>query len=465
MAKAIHQLSATELLAHYRTRTLSPVEVINHTFERIEQLNPTINALYYLDKAGALESARASEQRWLKGEPVGLLDGIPTSVKDALPAKDMPIFRGSAASLPEGVMGDDDCAAVARLKESGAVIYGKNTMCDYGILPAGYSSKHGITRNPWNTDYNTGGSSSGATAAVAAGFETMSIGTDIVGSIRLPASFCGIFGHKPSYGRVPYYFPNNPALVAGPLTRTVADAALMMNVISRPDVRDFTALPYDDCDYLEEIKTLPTRGRLGLITDLGLGTKPDPEVVAAVRKAADVYRAAGFEVVEIEIPFKAGEDACAERYYMARCYNEFSQCPDQHKAEVIQNWTRPNESATADQLFGDWVALQKLRERTAALMQGFDYLLLPSTPVPAYKAELPAASMDELFGPWANNFLFNLTEQPGSSINCGFTQIGLPIGLQIVGPRFDDIGVLRMSALFEALRKSELPGAQTRVPV
>ncbi|WP_062266180.1 amidase family protein [Endozoicomonas arenosclerae] len=447
----IHQLSALQLLRLYQQKKLSPVEVLESTFERIGQLNPDINALYYLDQESAISQARRSEQRWLKGKPLGLLDGIHTSVKDALPVSGMPVFRGSAAMPEEGVIADEDCPAVARMKEHGMVIYGKNTMCDFGILPAGYSSRHGITRNPVNLSYNTGGSSSGATAAVAAGFEPLSLGTDIVGSIRLPASFCGIYGFKPSQGRVPYYFPNNPSLVAGPLTRTVSDAALMMNVIARPDDRDFTALPYDATDYLHGLADPVDKGRIGVITDLGLGIDPDPEVVKRVTEAAEFFAGQGFDVAFLDAPFKKGDDACAERYYQVRCFSEFNQCDPARKqrAEVINEWSSPVPGYTAEQHYNDWFAMQKLREQTMALIQNFDFLILPSVPVPAYRAELPAADTENLFAPWANNFLFNLTGQPGASIPCGETQAGLPVGLQIIGRSLDDQGVLKLSAFYE----------------
>ncbi|CAM3748277.1 amidase [Parendozoicomonas haliclonae] len=448
---AVHKLSAQELLTAYKQRTLSPVDVMQATLDRVERLNPQLNALYHLAPEQALAEARESEQRWLKGQPKGLLDGIPTSVKDALPVSGMPVYRGSAATADSGEYPKENCPAVDRLQEQGAIVYGKSTMCDFGILPAGYSSRFGPTRNPINPAFNTGGSSSGAAAAVAAGFEPLSLGTDIVGSIRLPASFCGLYGLKPSQGRVPYYFPNNPALVAGPMTRTVADAALMMNVITQPDKRDFTALLYDKVNYLDFLDKRPRNATVGLLTDLGFGTPVDSEVAKAVQSAGEAFRELGFAVQEIASPFREADERCAERYYMGRCSAEFHNCAEAQKprAEVIQQWVTDIADHSATAFFNDWLAMQKLREKAYQMMADVDFLLLPSVPVPAYAGELPAADPDKLFEPWVNNFLFNLTGQPAASINCGYTEAGLPIGLQIVGKRFDDLGVLQMSALFE----------------
>ena len=193
MADVSH-LTALELLAAYRSRALSPVEVVKGAFERLERINPIINAFYWLDLDRALDAARKSEQRWMRGEPCGLLDGVPTSVKDALPLHESPAFRGSIAYGETRDPDTTDSPSVARMREHGAIVLGKTTMCDFGILASGYSSKHGVTRNPWAPDRNCGGSTSGGSASVAAGINPIVIGTDIVGSIRLPASFCGLFG-------------------------------------------------------------------------------------------------------------------------------------------------------------------------------------------------------------------------------------------------------------------------------
>ena len=242
----------------------------------------------------------------------------------------MPSYRGAAANVADQLTFDVDCPAVARMKEHGSIIMAKNTMCDFGMLAAGYSSHHGITRNPWNLAHSTGGSSSGSGATIAAGINAMALGTDIVGSIRLPASFCGLFGHKPSQGRVPYYFPNTPTLVAGPMSRTVADSALMMNVITEADERDFTALKHEQIDYLAGIADdkveAKKRGKIGLIRHLGFRLPGDQEVMDAVAQAAQHFASLGFDVEEIPTPFTPEDDACAGTILSFTCIhgNEYA---------------------------------------------------------------------------------------------------------------------------------------------
>lgn len=453
MNTRIVYMSACELLEAYRSKQLSPVEVTKAMFQHIEIANPSINAVYFLVKKAAITAAEASEKRWLKGAEKGLLDGIPMTVKDALPTKGMPSFRGSAANV--GTIATTDHSTVARIKEHHAIILGKNTMCDYGILGSGVSSKHGVTRNPWNIKYNTGASSSGAAASIAAGIGPIAIGTDIVGSIRLPASFCGLYGLKPSQGRVPYYFPNSPSLVAGPMARNVTDAALLMTVISQADKRDFTALPYQHIEWHKVLQPLDlSKKKALLVLDLGFGLRVDEEVKNKVEQAAKDLVNIGLNVeILANPPFTKDADAPAERFYKIRTLTEYSKLPaeDLVKSPIIYQWTRAGEEMSAKALYADFLALQKLREKTMQLMDGYDFLLLPSAVQPPFLAEKAAPDESRLFDPWGNTFLFNLTEQPAASINCGFTQLGLPIGLQIVGQRYDDIGVFRLSKMYEEI--------------
>jgi aspartyl-tRNA(Asn)/glutamyl-tRNA(Gln) amidotransferase subunit A len=452
MFAEIGYLSAGELVTQFRLGTLSPVDVTRAMLDRVEEINPSLNALYLIDTDGALTSARASEDRWRRKAPIGLLDGVPITLKDALLTKGMPTYRGSAAIDVDGAIWDTDAPAVARVKEAGAVILGKTTMCDFGMLAAGVSSKYGVTRNPWNTDYNTGGSSSGAAACVSAGIGPVTIGTDIVGSVRLPGSFCGLVGHKPSQGRVPYYFPSSPSLVAGPLARTVDDAALMMNVLTSDDPRDFSTLPPDGTDYVAELRPIEPPARIGLLTDIGFGLVTDTEVAKAVDEAAAVLENIGFSITKLETPFGPDDDRAPEAFYRVRCLAEFAACPSelQELAPTISKWTEPAHQLTAIDHHRAYTEMMVLREKSMAMMLGLDFLILPSVPVPPYAADVPSPDADRLFAPWCNTFLFNLTEQPAISVNCGFTKAGLPIGLQIVGQRFDDLGVLRMASTYEA---------------
>lgn len=442
----LHRLTARDMVAGFRSRDLSPVEILRAALDRIERLNPQVNAIYHLDPA-ALDAARASEDRWRKGAPLGPLDGVPTTVKDALNARGLPVYRGSAAG--DAVIAPDDHPTVARMRDSGMVIMGKNTMCDYGILPGGISSRHGVTRNPWNLDRTTGASSSGASASVAAGFEPLSVGTDIVGSIRLPASYCGLSGLKPSQGRVPFYPLTSPSLVAGPLARDIRDAALFMDVLTRPDARDFSALPDDGQGYLAGLNGFSANGlRVRVIPELGMSAPVQPDVRAALYRAAEALQLMGAHVDYDETPpFTRADWADAETFYMTRTLSELSRQPEaeQVKPALIHGWSRRACDLSAVDYHRQYETLQALRDKTMSLMTGYDVLLLPSTPDTAFPADFAGADPDKFFESWGNTFLFNLTEQPGASIPFGLDSNALPIGVQIVGQRFADRTVLGLS--------------------
>ena len=451
--------TAVELLRAYRQRQLSPVEVVASALARIEETQPRLNAFYEVHADQALREARESERRWRDGSPLGALDGIPTSIKDALPVRGSPSYRGSAANNAAGRSWDVDAPCVARLREAGAISLGRTTMPDFGILASGASTKHGVTRNPWDPSRNPGGSSAGAAAAIAAGIHPLAVGTDIVGSIRLPASFCGLFGHKPSQGRVPYYFPNSPALVAGPMARTVADAALLLTVIARPDRRDFTALPSGDVDYPEALAGDVPRGRIAILHHIGFGPPLDPEVAACFERGVALMAELGFEIVPVASPFEPAQQEAAEWFYRARYGAELSSFPPEVRklSPVVHDWARPAGDLGAIDLIRHMNTVLRMREQAVRLLDGFAFLLMPTVPVPPYAAELPGLDPARIFDPWSNTFPFNFSEQPAASIACGLTRAnqkcgGLPVGLQIVGHRFDDVGVLRLSRLFEEAR-------------
>src|SRR4051812_31777363 len=228
-------LSAEDLLEQYRRHALSPVEVARTVLARAERSQSVLNAFCVLDPEAALASAKASEARWQRNAPQGLLDGVPVSVKDIVLTKGWPTRRGSL-TIPADQPWLEDGPCVARLRENGAVLFGKTTTPEFAVGPITRSPLTGVTRNPWNTAMTPGGSSGGAGAGIASGIAPLAVGTDAGGSIRIPSSFCGVFGHKPSGGRVPAYPPTPYATFAsfGPMTRTVTDAALMLSVISEP---------------------------------------------------------------------------------------------------------------------------------------------------------------------------------------------------------------------------------------
>ncbi len=247
-------LPATELIAAYRDKRVSPVEATAAALERIDAFNDRLNAFCLTDRDGAIEAARRSEARWARGEPAGLVDGVPVSVKDLVLTRGWPTLRGSRTVDPNQAW-DEDAPAVARLREHGAVLLGKTATCEFGWKGVTDSPLTGVTRNPWNPERTPGGSSGGSAAAVAAGMGPLAIGTDGGGSVRIPCGFCGLVGLKPSFGRVPIYPPSVFGTLShlGPMARTVPDAALMLSAMARPDARDWLALPAEVRDWRDAL--------------------------------------------------------------------------------------------------------------------------------------------------------------------------------------------------------------------
>ncbi len=457
----LHDLSSHELLKAFRSRTLSPVEVMQSVLQHIDRWEPHLHATYLLRPELALAGAKASEQRWLKGAPCGLLDGVPVTIKDNLATRGDPTPLGTAAVPLVAAVADSPPAA--RLREAGAVMVCKTTMPDYGMLSSGLSSFHALARNPWDVSKTPGGSSAGAGAAAAAGYGPLHVGTDIGGSVRLPAGWCGIFSLKPSLGRIPID-PPYTGRAAGPMTRTVADAALMMQVLALPDARDSMSLPYqalawDDFDAgTQVLKGL----KIGLLLDAGCGLPVDAEVRAAVQQAAKVFEQAGARV-ELMQPFLtptmlAGMD---HAWRMRSHIDMAALSPDQRASVLpyIAQWADSAAAMTGREVFVATSQFHATRVATVAACSAFDFVISPTSPVPAFAAELPSPTNDPLHGLEHIGFTvpFNMSEQPAASINCGYTASGLPIGLQIAGRRFDDLGVLRVSRAYELLRTGQRP--------
>ena len=444
-------MSAHELLALYRAGSLSPVEVTRQVLERIAAINPRINAMYFVDAEGALAAARASEARWRRGGPQGLLDGVPVTLKDSVYVAGMPTPHGTRALIADADAGVD-APVTSRLREQGAILLGKTTMPDLGMIPSGISSLHGITRNPWNLARNSGGSSAGAGAAVAAGMGALAVGSDIGGSIRIPAAFCGIVGLKPSYGRVPLAKPWT-ALVAGPMARTVADAALLLNVISRPDARDYTSLPWDNRCYLDGIDAGVRGLRIGLLADIGFGLPVQADVRSRVDSAADLLAGCGAIIVPMPPIFDANPEPDFDRMVQAYAWADFAVLSAEQQRLVLPEiaaWCRQGEGMSAAELTHVTIRIGATRRRVIEACASYDYVISPTMGVEAYAAESPWQPGGTQHNPFC--FPFNLSEQPALSVSCGFTNSGLPVGLQIVGKRFDDAGVLRVGRAYEAAR-------------
>jgi aspartyl-tRNA(Asn)/glutamyl-tRNA(Gln) amidotransferase subunit A len=458
---ALHELSAAELIAGYRARAFSPAEVTRAVLGHVERWEHHLHALYLLRPELALQQARASEARWLRGAPLGPLDGVPVTIKDNIATRGDPLPLGTAAS--ELAPAAADAPPAARVREAGGVIIAKTTMPDYGMLSSGLSSFHELARNPWDRTKTPGGSSAGAGAAAAAGYGPLHIGTDIGGSLRLPAGWCGIFTLKPSLGRIPID-PPYTGRAAGPMTRSVADAAWFMQVLSLPDARDSMSLPYQPIPWeqfdlgVDKLKGL----RIGLLLEAGCGLAVEPEVRAAVEHAARLFERAGAVVAPMR-PFmtQAMLDGM-DHFWRMRSHVDMKSLAPQRRAKVltyIQRWADSAAGMEGEALFKAASQFHHTRVTTVNACSAFDYVISPTSPVPAFAAELPSPTNDPLRPLEHIGFTvpFNMSEQPAASINCGYTRSGLPIGLQIAGARFDDLGVLQVARAFELIRDEQRP--------
>lgn len=450
----LNWLTAAKLAKLFKKGKANPVDVAEACFAQIERFDGRINAMCHLDRAGALASAAQSAERWRKGEPLSPLDGVPTLIKDLLLVTGWPTLRGSKTVEPNQAW-DQDAPSVARLKEAGAVLLGATTTPEFGWKGVTDSPLTGITRNPWNLEKTPGGSSGGSAAAVVAGYAPLSLGTDGGGSIRIPAGFTGVFGHKPSFGRVPA-FPLSPfGTVAhvGPMTRTVEDAALMMNEIARPDARDWTSLPPDDTDYVRKLDKGVKGLRIAYSPTLGY-VQVDPQVLKAVDAAVATLAALGAEVEKVDPGFD-DPGSCFRTLWWAGAYSLLGQLPDEKKALLdkdLLDVVRQAEGISMAEYLAATRERGLLGSHMRQFMERYDLLVTPSLPGPAFAAGVLGPT-DSVTGKWVNwtpfSYPFNLTQQPAASVPCGFTAEGLPIGLHLVGRMFDDRTVLRAAHAYE----------------
>ena len=463
MSTRLTELTATELLALYRSGQASPVEATRAVLERIERLNPRLNAFCLVDADAALASARASELRWRSGAPLGALDGVPVSIKDLILTRGWPTLRGSQ-TIAAGQPWDIDAPVSARLREAGAVLIGKTCTPEFGCKGETNSPRTGITRNPWNPAKTSGGSSGGTAAAVAAGLGPLSVGTDGAGSVRIPAAFCGHVGMKPSFGRVPAYplSPFGTVSHLGPHANSVRDAALMLNVMKQPDARDWTSLPYDARDYLVGLEDGVRGLRVAFSPELGYAKNVQPQVAAAVAAGAQRLAELGAHVelqdpgIEDPLPISIG-------LWFAGAWTIWNTLTSEQQAVTDPDFRAEAELGSA--ISG--LELQQLALARGALgshlrqfMQRWDLLVTPSVAVPAFDARAAGhspLSPQAMLGWTPFSYPFNLTQQPAITVPCGLTDDGLPIGLQIVGPMFGDAIVLRAARAFESTQPQRRP--------
>jgi aspartyl-tRNA(Asn)/glutamyl-tRNA(Gln) amidotransferase subunit A len=450
---AIHDMTATAMLAAFKSKKLSPVEAVDGVIARIEAWEPKLKALYAPDFGNARKLAKESEKRWAAGKPSGALDGVPITIKENIATKGVPMPVGTAANdlVPMAA----DAPAAARVREAGAIILAKTTMPDYGMLSSGRSSFHPLTRNPWNLAWNPGGSSAGAGAAAAAGYGPLHLGTDIGGSVRLPAAWNGIFTLKPSNGRVPVD-PPFLGRVVGPMTRTVEDSALLLGEICKTDWRDHMNLPAADIDW--EAGPLEPKGlKIGLHLDAGCGMPVEAETKAAIEAAAKKFADAGAIVTPMAAFMTADMLHLQDIFWRARSWNDFAALSPEKQAKVlpfIAKWCMGGADLSARDVIRGVNNTMMIRAAAVKAIQPYDYVLSPTSPVPTYPAEweMPSNSVERAMDHIGFTMPYNMSEQPASSINCGYTKEGKPIGLQIAGHRFNDLGVMRLSRWFEQAR-------------
>jgi aspartyl-tRNA(Asn)/glutamyl-tRNA(Gln) amidotransferase subunit A len=454
---SLHDLSAVDLIAGYKTKQFSPSEVLEDVIAHVARWEPHIKALYAFDPDGPRKVAKASTDRWNSNEPAGVLDGVPVTIKDNIATKGQPIPLG-AASVPL-VAAERDAPPAARLREAGAVIFSKTTMPDYGMLSSGLSSFHPLSRNPWDLSKNPGGSSSGAGAAGAAGYGPLHLGTDIGGSVRLPASWCGLVGLKPSLGRVPID-PPYVGRVAGPMTRTFDDAALMMSVLSKPDRRDGMSLPAHDINW-KALEKSPRKLRLGLMLDAE-GQALEKPVRDVVVKAAKALEAAGAVVTEVDAILTREMLDGIDNFFRARLWSDLAKLPEKERAKTlpyILQWAEKGAKLSGVEAINGFNQTMAIRAAAAKLFCELDYLISPVSPVVNFPAAF-AAPLNDPAKPFEHigyTLPWNMSENPAVSVNGGYDKNGFPIGVQIVGRRFDDIGVLGMAKAFEGLRGPQKP--------
>ncbi|MDD5312900.1 MAG: amidase family protein [Dehalococcoidia bacterium] len=452
----ICRMTVMEMAQAIRDRTLSPVEVMDAVLRRIEKLNPTVNAFCTLVTERARKEAKEAENKVKSGDKLGLLHGVPVSIKDLLFTEGIRTTGGS--KIFEHYVPQESDIAVKRLEGAGAIVIGKTNTSEFGWMALTDNRLFGPTHNPWNLELTPGGSSGGAAAAVASGMGPLAIGTDGGGSIRVPASFCGVFGYKPSFGRVPRG-PSLPGLEmlahTGPITRTVGDAALAMEIIAGRDDIDCFSLPETNLSYLPALSGDLKGLKIAWSPDLGY-LVADPQVLKITEAAAKTFSGLGANIELIKPDFSCPEQAFSTHFGVqlsTLLYNKLGEYRQQLDP-LLAVFIDISKDKSARECIEAWWELLEYRKRMSAIFDKYDLLLTPTVTVPPFKLgnygprEIAGKKVSPLA--WmAFTYPFNITGQPAASVPCGWTDDNLPIGLQIVGRRFDDTTVLKASAAFE----------------
>ena len=442
MKQEIYNLSAAELISLYKTKKLSPVEVTQSIIQRINTIDKKINSYVFVDEEKAIEQSKESEKRWITNSPKGKLDGVPTSIKDLLLTKGWPTLRGSK-TIDKSADWDEDAPVTARLKEAGAVLLGKTTTPEFGHRGTTQSPLTGVTRNPWNLDCTSGGSSGGSSSAVASGMGPLSIGTDGGGSVRIPCSFSGLFGIKPTFGKIPAWplSPYGTIANLGPMARSVLDGAMLFSVISSPDWRDWHADTQMDSDFISRLSEGIRGKKIAYCPDFGMtyAMKPNviqPDVSKTVKNTVKLLEDSGAEVDQIEIKWASDPKKAFHILWTSG-------------AAFLSRGFSDKQRGLLDPVFRDFCKIgsqHSLFDRLEAeasrgsngtiinkFFQKYDYIVGPTMPTTAFLADklVPEGWGDDLFSWTPFTYPFNMTCHPAATVNCGFAD-GLPIGFHII---------------------------------
>lgn len=456
MTAPILELTASQLVASFSSRDLSPVEVLDAHLRRIDSVEPIVNALAFVDEAGAVAAARAAESRWLKGTPEGALDGVPVTVKDLFRVRGWPTTYGSAAIDPKREP-DEDSPSVARLREAGAVLLAKTTTPEFGWKGMTDSPLFGITRNPWDPSRTPGGSSGGAAASLAAGVGALALGTDGAGSMRIPGSYCGLYGLKATSGKVPHHPQPSPypTSEAGPLANSVADVALMLNEISRPDLRDAFSLPYDERDWRNSTGGDINGLSIAFTARLG-GATVDSQVEEACLDAIALLERLGARVERVGTifpPLRPQFDA----FWKGTFAQRLRSIPDDKRKHLdprLVEIAAMGRDFTLADYHAFMVARMRLAESMSVFHQTHDILVTPTTTTTAPPANVVWHTT--AFDRWEHavpfTLAFNLTGQPALTVPWALSDEGMPIGVQLVAARHREDLLLSVAGALERAR-------------
>ena len=452
---------ASELVRLYRARKISPLEVMQAVLARIDAVNPAVNAYVTVARESALAAARrATRALGRRGAPLLALHGVPVSIKDLTATKGIRTTWGSQAYRDH--VPDKDDLVVERLKAAGAIVVGKTNTPEFGAGGNTFNALFGATRNPWNTALTCGGSSGGAAVAVACGMGPIAQGTDLGGSVRVPASFCGVLGFRPTPGLVPAY-PRTLAWdtlsVTGPLARTVADVALMLSAIAGPDDRAPISYEVDTSQFARAVRAPSIKGwRIAWAPDLHGLLPVDEEVAAVAQRAIRVFRSLGAKIETACPDFSGVKDIVRGTRAVAMVALQANKLPgwrERLQKDLVRDIDQ-GLTATAGDVAHSEVLRSALWHRVREFMASRELLVLPTVAVPPFPVEQPypteinGKTLDDYTEWFYLTYGITLTGLPAISVPCGFTRSGLPVGIQIVGRRHQEAAVLRAAAALEA---------------